>query len=209
MEYFGRYAKPYPKHVEERHCRDCDADITAKKLSAIRCDSCRPAWQKETRRRQWAENPELRRRQQADAANRRRARIRGNGRERYDRLDVFERDGWRCQLCSFPVDQAAQWPDPLSAAIDHVVPIAAGGADTFANVQLAHQGCNWRKSSRDSIAISPYEFIHPAVTTRFLASPLGREHGPGTDQSTTVTRQIPDVLAAVAEAAPVPVDPAQ
>ncbi|MCX2178951.1 HNH endonuclease [Streptomyces sp. SKN60] len=168
MEYFKQYGKPYPKHVETRRCKDCEADITAKQLLAVRCDACLPAWKNEARRQRWAENPELRRRQQADAANRRRARIRGNGRERYERLDVFERDRWRCRLCFYPVDQAAQWPDPLSAAIDHVVPIAAGGPDTSANVQLAHQGCNWRKSSKDSIGIGPEEFIHPAVAARFL-----------------------------------------
>ncbi|WP_256382792.1 HNH endonuclease [Streptomyces sp. Mg1] len=175
MEYFGQYSKPYPKHVGTRLCRDCEADITAKQLLAVRCDGCLPAWKNEARRRRWAEDPDLRRRQQADAANRRRARIRGNGRERYERLDVFRRDRWRCQLCSFPVDRTAQWPDPLSAAIDHVVPIAVGGADTLINVQLAHQGCNWRKSSKESIGIGPDEFIHPAVATRFLGS---KESGP-------------------------------
>ncbi|WP_208753913.1 HNH endonuclease [Streptomyces bauhiniae] len=175
MEYFGHHSKPYPKHVGARLCRDCEADITAKQLSAVRCDDCLPAWKNEARRRRWAEDPDLRRRQQADAANRRRARIRGNGRERYERLDVFERDRWRCRLCSFSVDQAAQWPDPLSAAIDHVVPIAAGGPDTLSNVQLAHQGCNWRKSSKDSIGIGPDEFIHPAVVARFLGK---KEPGP-------------------------------
>lgn len=176
MEHFGRHSKPYPKHVGTRLCRDCETDITTKQLSAVRCDVCLPAWKNEARRRRWAEDPDLRRRQQADAANRRQARIRGNGRERYERLDVFERDRWQCQLCSFPVDQTTQWPDPLSAAIDHVVPIAAGGPDALGNVQLAHQGCNWRKSSKDSIGIGPEEFIHPAVVTRFLGK---ARSGPG------------------------------
>ncbi len=191
MEYFGQYSKPHPKNVGTRHCLDCETDITAKQLSAVRCDACLPAWRNEARRRLWAENPELRRRQQADAANRRRARIRGNGRERYERLDVFERDRWRCRLCSFPVDQTAQWPDPLSAAIDHVVPIAAGGADTLSNVQLTHQGCNWRKWSKDSIGIGPDEFIHPAVAARFLAGE-GTRRSEGSAASTS-TAEKPDL----------------
>lgn len=35
-----------------------------------------------------------------------------------------------------------------SATIDHVVPLTEGGDDTCANVQLAHRGCNARKSNR-------------------------------------------------------------
>jgi 5-methylcytosine-specific restriction endonuclease McrA len=37
---------------------------------------------------------------------------------------------------------------PLAATIDHIVPLAAGGDDTKANVQLAHRRCNTRKGAR-------------------------------------------------------------
>lgn len=36
-------------------------------------------------------------------------------------------------------------PHPRSPVIDHIVPLALGGDDTRANVQLAHFLCNARK----------------------------------------------------------------
>jgi 5-methylcytosine-specific restriction endonuclease McrA len=57
-------------------------------------------------------------------------------------LQVFERDGWICQLCDEPVDRNLHWPDPLSASLDHIIPITKGGTDKYANAQLAHLQCN-------------------------------------------------------------------
>lgn len=36
-------------------------------------------------------------------------------------------------------------PHPKAPTIDHVLPLAAGGDDVRANVQLAHFECNWKK----------------------------------------------------------------
>ena len=38
-------------------------------------------------------------------------------------------------------------PHPRAPTVDHVVPIAEGGDDTRANVQLAHFLCNSTKSN--------------------------------------------------------------
>ena len=64
-------------------------------------------------------------------------------------LRVFERDSGRCQLCGKRVDLARKFPDMQSASIDHVIPIASGGAHDWWNVQLAHLGCNSKK--RDTV----------------------------------------------------------
>lgn len=61
-------------------------------------------------------------------------------------LEVFERDGWTCGICSDPVDPELKWPDPMSVSLDHVVPLAKGGSHTYANVQCAHLRCNLQKS---------------------------------------------------------------
>lgn len=37
-----------------------------------------------------------------------------------------------------------------SYTLDHIIPLAAGGAHTYANVQLAHFLCNSRKSDGDA-----------------------------------------------------------
>lgn len=68
--------------------------------------------------------------------------------ERFDHLEVYERDGWVCGLCQQPVDSDLSWPDPLSPSLDHIVPLAAGGDHSRANTQLAHWLCNVRKGAR-------------------------------------------------------------
>ena len=69
--------------------------------------------------------------------------------EQLDRLTVFERDAWVCQLCLGVVDNNLKWPDKGFATLDHIVPLSKGGDHTYANVQLAHFGCNLTKA--DSI----------------------------------------------------------
>lgn len=69
-------------------------------------------------------------------------------REPYSRFQIARRDGWRCQLCGKKVDPNAQWPNPGFGSIDHIIPIAEGGADAPANVQLAHLRCNLSKGTR-------------------------------------------------------------
>lgn len=63
-------------------------------------------------------------------------------------LEVFERDGWVCQLCDDPVLPFVRWPHPRSASVDHVVPVSRGGQHVESNLQLAHLGCNSAKRDR-------------------------------------------------------------
>lgn len=76
------------------------------------------------------------------------ARKRGVPSEPYTTAEIGDRDGWRCRLCGKAVNRKRRFPDPLSPSIDHVVPLAVGGDDTRANVQLAHYGCNSAKRDR-------------------------------------------------------------
>ncbi|QXC61616.1 HNH endonuclease [Aquihabitans sp. G128] len=82
------------------------------------------------------------------AAHARRVRLDAATIERFDPLEIFERDEWICQLCDEPVDRALKHPDPLGASLDHVLPLAAGGGHSRANTQLAHWICNVRKGAR-------------------------------------------------------------
>ncbi len=54
-----------------------------------------------------------------------------------------------CGICGKPVDKSLKYPDPWSATVDHIVPIAKGGhpAD-LDNLQLAHRCCNREKSDK-------------------------------------------------------------
>jgi 5-methylcytosine-specific restriction endonuclease McrA len=67
--------------------------------------------------------------------------------ERFDPLEVYKRDGWLCGICGAEVDPAVLHPDPMSASLDHVVPLSKGGDHTRENSVLAHLICNIRKSA--------------------------------------------------------------
>lgn len=79
----------------------------------------------------------------------RRARIAGS--QRIKSIEIYERDAWLCGICGGPVDASRKQPDPLSASIDHIVPIIRGGEHSRLNVQCAHLGCNSRKGAREGI----------------------------------------------------------
>lgn len=68
--------------------------------------------------------------------------------ERVDPVAIFERDRWVCQLCVKPIDPALGHPDPMSASLDHRIPLIAGGTHVEANVQASHLRCNIIKSGR-------------------------------------------------------------
>lgn len=64
---------------------------------------------------------------------------------------VFVRDGWTCRICGDPVNRDAQVPELDAPTIDHIVPLARGGAHAPENWQTAHYYCNSYK--RDQIGI--------------------------------------------------------
>lgn len=68
--------------------------------------------------------------------------------EEFTDIEIFERDGWVCQLCNEPVDPTLKWPDPLSKSLDHIVPLSVGGHHLRSNCQLAHVTCNVRKGAK-------------------------------------------------------------
>lgn len=75
----------------------------------------------------------------------RRARIYGQEHETIKPQDVFARDGWMCGICSGPIDRDLRYPDPMSASVDHVIPLVRGGLHVLANCQASHLVCNMRK----------------------------------------------------------------
>lgn len=75
----------------------------------------------------------------------RRARQRDAWVEDVSRVEIFERDNWTCGICKGRVDPTLQHPDPMSASLDHIIPISRGGEHSRANTQCAHLTCNVRK----------------------------------------------------------------
>lgn len=60
------------------------------------------------------------------------------------RLEIYERDGWVCQLCAQPVDRDLPANDRMAASLDHVVPQSTVLFPNHApsNLRLAHRSCN-------------------------------------------------------------------
>jgi hypothetical protein len=73
---------------------------------------------------------------------RRRARKRDSLIENFNCLEIYERDNWMCGLCGKRVNKKLKYPNPLSASLDHIIPLAKGGKHSRANVHLAHLRCN-------------------------------------------------------------------
>jgi 5-methylcytosine-specific restriction endonuclease McrA len=53
-----------------------------------------------------------------------------------------------CHLCGRPIDYDLHHMHPLAFVVDHIVPLARGGADTLENKSAAHRACNSAKAAR-------------------------------------------------------------
>lgn len=67
--------------------------------------------------------------------------------ELFDASEIFERDGFRCQICNRALKVGAAVPDPMAPTIDHILPVSKGGQHTRANVRAAHFICNSLRSN--------------------------------------------------------------
>lgn len=89
---------------------------------------------------------------------------------------VFERNKKRifatqtvCGICGKPVDFSYKYPHPLSACIDHIIPVAKGGHPSdLDNLQLAHWTCNRQKSDKLLLNETKSEQQAKVITNRDL-----------------------------------------
>lgn len=69
--------------------------------------------------------------------------------DRFDPVEVFDRDGWLCQICGVKTPKELRGKHrPRSPELDHVVPLSLGGVHSMANTQCACRSCNRSKSNR-------------------------------------------------------------
>lgn len=128
------------ERIAEARCVDCGEPVNSKRKGPrLRCEGCRKLRQLE----RW--------REYAGRFNHiRRARMRGVGSENFTRREIFDRDGWRCGICGRKIRKAIKYPHPMSAALDHKIPLGANAGATHSrlNAQPAHKVCNERKNKR-------------------------------------------------------------
>lgn len=80
-------------------------------------------------------------RARSGSTHRRRATKFGVPFEVVDRIKVFARDRWRCQMCARKVTKD-------DAELDHIVPLSKGGPHNYANTQCACKQCNRAKGNK-------------------------------------------------------------
>ena len=86
-----------------------------------------------------------------------RARALGVAYEPINRISVFRRDGWKCQICGTTTPQflLVNNRHRRQPTIDHRVPISKGGGHTYENVQCCCRECNTRKGNSSQVGQLP------------------------------------------------------
>ena len=81
-----------------------------------------------------------------------------------------------CGICGLPVDFSYKYPDPLSACIDHIIPISKGGHPSdIDNLQLAHMMCNRQFQSTLPRRERLLRNIIPVIVCKFQSTLPRRE----------------------------------
>lgn len=125
-------------------CRTCGTDLNQWNATYCQSPECQSESKREYNRAYYTANQDAHR----SRASRYRALRRGTATEPVNVATIYERDRWRCGLCSKRIDQALSYPHPMSRSIDHIVPLSCGGTHTAGNLQAAHLRCNVAKGNR-------------------------------------------------------------
>lgn len=159
-------AKRRARYIKNREAeRHQQAEYQAEHREEIRAYQARyraenPEKRRESTKRWQAENPErvkeiktrsrkLRPQSSRSSCQRRRARKRGAPIIQKTVLaTVAKRSKYRCGICGVKVDMDLKVPDLMAPTEDHIIPLNLGGSHIYANLQLAHFGCNSGKRDR-------------------------------------------------------------
>jgi hypothetical protein len=129
-----------------RPCDVCGVDVpNAVAFGRCRCVKCRDVYRRQSNRkhkRKYGRN------------HRDRSRRANVGYVAFPVQAIYERDGWRCQICNrkckkaFMVSKTTGKPHPRSPSLDHIKSLRDGGNHEPSNVQLACFECNTLKGAK-------------------------------------------------------------
>lgn len=84
--------------------------------------------------------------------------------DKIDPLDIFERDGWRCQICGRDTPESHRGTSIDDAPeLDHLFPVTRGGPHKEWNVQCACRKCNNRKRAKSMFEVRCLEVMKDAA----------------------------------------------
>ena len=78
----------------------------------------------------------------------RRFHLRGMWISTADRVAIYVRDDYTCQLCGKKCIQDDNKTHPDHITLDHIIPYSKGGADTAENLRVACRSCNVKRGNR-------------------------------------------------------------
>lgn len=127
--------------AEPRQCRECEATFTPKYGD---------------KRRSFCSSRCLSRHYRRIRRSKERARLRAAQVEPVNPVAVFERDGWRCQICGKDTPRARRGTRyPNAPELDHRIPLSRGGEHSYANTQCACRRCNHAKGNASEVGQLP------------------------------------------------------
>lgn len=119
-----------------------------KVLASRSCSECGEPFIPEygSKRRNFCSDKCMKKHSRRNGKHIRHERFKVSFRERVYKMQIYRRDGYRCQICKGKVNIKAKVPNPLAPTLDHIIAIANGGTHEPSNVRLAHFMCNSLKS---------------------------------------------------------------
>ncbi len=129
-------------------CKGLNVKLTAKRFYCAECNQCVQTSYRD-KRKKFCSNVCSRRSEVRVRRKMERARLRNVQVEKVDPIKVFERDGWKCQICGGKTPKAKRGMiDERAPELDHIVPLSVGGEHSYKNTQCACRECNGKKGNR-------------------------------------------------------------
>jgi len=151
LDSYGAYCGDECRKVKMR--RDNYETNRAKKVLKDRpCKECGNLFTPEygNKRRVFCSDECLHKQGRRKRRQKERARLRSVKVDNVNAIEVFMRDGWRCQLCKRKLksEDKGTYKD-VAPELDHIIPLSMGGEHSYRNTQCVCRRCNIDKGNEE------------------------------------------------------------